>query len=108
MDINALQNYYRIQNPTNVGRVGRTNSEATGTDSDKIRTDKVDISSQGSFKAQLAACAKSYASQSASTASPERIAQLKQQYSADACPVSGTDIAGSVMRYILGASGSSI
>jgi hypothetical protein len=105
MDINALQNYYRIQQPqTGFGRVARgTGDGAARTDADTARADKVDISSEGSFKAQLAAYTKSYAAQSEKAASPEKIARLKQQYSGDACPVSGADIAGAITRYVLGA-----
>ena len=105
MDINSLQNYYRIQqSQTGYGRVQRGANEGTvRTETDSVRSDKVDISSEGSFKAQLAAYTKSYAAQSGKGASPEKMARLKQQYSGDACPVSGADIAGAITRYVLGA-----
>lgn len=103
MDINSVQNYYRIQSAVGTGRVSRPNAETAPAEVERSRTDKIDISSEASFKAQLSAYAKSYSAQSNQTASNERISQLKRQYQGDACPVSGRDIASAVMQYTLGA-----
>ncbi len=102
MDINSIQNYYRIQSTVNVGRVSRPNAEAASAESAQQRTDKIDISSEASFKSQLGTYAKVYSAQSKQAASAERVAQLKEQYQGDCCPVNGQDIASSIMQYTLG------
>ena len=101
MEINAIQNYMRVQPAVTTGRAVRPAADVAAA-AETTRSDKVDFSSQASFKAQLGASAKQYAMQSTETASAERISQLKQQYQGDACPVSGTDIASAIMKYTIG------
>lgn len=103
MDINGVQNYYRVQSSMNAYKASRPNSEAAPSESVQQRTDKIDISSEASFKSQLGVYSKACCAQSRQTASPERIAQLKEQYQGDSCPVGGRDIASSIMQYTLGA-----
>lgn len=102
MEINSLQNYYRLQNTANTCRVKRNVEENTPSASESYGTDKVAISSDASFKAELSSLAKTYSAQSAKTASQERIEALKEAYREDNCPVSGRDIASAVMKYALG------
>lgn len=102
MDINAIQNYMRVQPAVTTGRPVRATSDAAAAAAAETRVDKADFSSQASFKAQLGAYAKTYAASSAEPASAERITQLKAQYQGDSCPVSGTDIASAIMKYSLG------
>ena len=100
MDINAIQNYMRIQPSVTTGRAVRPVAEAAA--ASEGRVDKADFSSQASFKAQLGAVAKTYAARASEPASAERISELKQQYQGDACPVSGVDIASAIMKYSIG------
>ena len=104
MEINSIQNYYRTQataNSTNAKKaVEETNIPAT----DTRGTDKIDISSEASFKAELSKQAKTYASKSNEGIPSERISELKQQYQGDTCPISGSNIAAKIIAGILGPS----
>ena len=105
MEISSVQNFYRMQNAQQVSRVKRPAEDTTAASASaqSYETDTVDLSADASFRAGLAASARSYAAQSTQEASPERIAALKQAYAGDATPVSGRDIAGSMLRSALGA-----
>ena len=100
MDINAIQNYMRIQPAVTTGRAVRPLAETAA--ASESRVDKADFSSQASFKAQLGSLAKTYAAQGTAPASAERISELKQQYQGDECPTSGVDIASAIMKYSIG------
>lgn len=104
MDINKIQRYMNVSPALNTGRTARPAADSVSATAaaSETRADKVDLSSQAGFKAQLGAYAKIYAAEASKPASPERINQLKQQYQGDACPVSGTDIASAVLKYTLG------
>ncbi len=102
MEISSVQNFYRMQNAAAYGRVKRGAEEATAAAAQTRETDTVNLSSEASFRATLAASARSYAVQSTQSTSAERIAALKQAYAGDNVPVSGRDIASSVMRAALG------
>ena len=101
MDINAIQNYMRIQPAVTTGRAARPAAEAAAV-SAETRSDKVNFSSEASFKAQLGTQARLYAAKVSEPVSAERISQLKAQYQGDACPVKGADIASAIMKYTLG------
>ena len=101
MDINAIQNYMRIQPAVTTGRAVRPVAEAAQTAAE-TRVDKADFSSEASFKAQLGTQAKLYGTKASEPASAERISQLKAQYQGDSCPVKGADIASAIMKYTLG------
>ena len=105
MEISSVQNFYRMQNTQAVNRVKRPAEETaqTATAAQTMETDTVDLSADASFRSSLAASARGYAAQSAQGASPERIAELKKTYAGDNVPVSGKDIAASVMHSALGA-----
>lgn len=102
MEISSVQNFYRTQNVATYGRVKRNTEETTAAATLNRETDTVDLSSEASFRATLAASARSYAAQSTQSVSAERIAALKQTYAGDNVPVSGGDIASSIMRAALG------
>ncbi len=104
MDINKIQRYMSVSPSLSTGRAARpvAESAASSAAAAETRADKVDLSSQASFKAQLGAYAKIYAAEASKPASPARINQLKQQYQGDTCPASGTDIASAVLKYTLG------
>ena len=102
MEISSVQSFYRMQNTAAFGRVKRSAEETAASSAQTRETDTVDLSSEASFRATLAASARSYAAQSAQPASAERIAELKQAYADDTVPVSGKDIASSVMRAAFG------
>lgn len=102
MEISSIQNFYRMQNAATYGRVKHCAEETTAAAAQTRETDTVDLSSEASFRATLAASARSYAAQSTQNASAERIAALKQAYAGDSVPVSGKDIASSVMRAAFG------
>lgn len=105
MEINSIQNYYRLQNAANTGRVKRMPEESASlTSSESYGTDKVAISSEASFKAELSSFAKVYATKNKQEVSPERIEELKMAYKDDNCPVSGRDIASSIIKSTFGTS----
>lgn len=105
MEISSVQNFYRMQNTQQVSRVKRSSEDSTtaAVSAQNYETDTVDLSADASFRTGLAASARSYAAQSTQGASAERISALKQAYAGDNTPVSGKDIAASMMRSALGA-----
>ena len=102
MEISSGQNFYRMQNTATLGRVKRPTEETVSSAAQSYETDTVDLSADAGFRATLAANAKTYAAQSTQGASPERIAALKQAYAGDNVPVSGVQIASSIMRAAFG------
>ncbi len=103
MEINPIQNYYRMQTATNSTNTKKAADEPIAAATDTTRgTDTIDISSQASFKAELSKYAKTYAAKNSEGASSERIDALKQQYQGDSCPLSGSDIASRIIAGILG------
>lgn len=105
MEISSVQNFYRMQNAATLGRVKRPAEEtASSAAAQSYETDTVDLSADAGFRASLAANARTYAAQSTQNASPERIAALKQAYAGDSVPVSGVQIASSIMRAAFGVS----
>ena len=104
MEINPIQNYYRMQATTNTTNTKKAVEETTTPATDTRGTDTIDISSEASFKAELSKQAKTYAANNSEEVSSERIAQLKQQYQGDTCPISGSDIAAKIIAGILGPS----
>ena len=101
MEINSIQNYYRMQAAVSPAGARKTAEEAAAA-AETRGADKIDISAEASFKAELGKYARTYAAKSGKGASPERIEALKQQYQADACPVSGNDIAAKIVSGLLG------
>ena len=104
MAINPIQNYYRAQaaSNTNQNNAKKTIEESSTMAADTRGTDKIDISAEASFKAELGKYAKTYAAKSSEGTSKERIAELKQQYQGDSCPISSSDIASKIIAGILG------
>jgi len=102
MEINSIQNFYRLQNSTNTGRAKKTAEESTYAPSETHGTDKINISSEASFKAELSTYAKVSSSQNAQNVSAERIEKLKEAYKGDNTPVSGRDIASAIIKYTFG------
>jgi hypothetical protein len=101
MEINSIQNYYRMQTAASPANA-RKAAEETAAAAETRGADKIDISAEASFKAELGKYARTYSAKYGKGASPERIAELKEQYQADACPVSGSDIAAKIVSGILG------
>lgn len=102
MEINSIQNFYRLQNSANTGRVKKAAEESVYSPSESYGTDKINISSEASFKAELSTYAKVSATQNAQNVTAERIEKLKEDYKGDNCPVSGRDIASSILKYTFG------
>lgn len=103
MEIGSVQNFYRMQSTQQLGRVKRSSEDARAS-VQGYETDTVDLSADAGFRATLAASARSYAAQSTQKASPEHIAALRQAYAGDKTPVSGKEIAASVLCTALGTS----
>ena len=102
MEINSIQNYFRTQAATNPSNTKKAVEEINTPAADTSGTDTIDISSEASFKAELSRQAKTYAAKNNEAASSERIAELKQQYQGDVCPISGSNIAAKIIAGILG------
>ena len=102
MEIKPIQNYYKTQAAANSTNTKKTVEEISAPAADTRGTDKIDISSEASFKSELGKYAKTYAAKSTEAASKERISELKQQYQGDTCPISGSDIAAKIISGILG------
>ena len=101
-----IPNFHDIRRVANISyRSGSMKSKSTEdikptqTDSDSIK-----ISTVGSFQSKLDGYTKQYASvnDSDNAISPSQILHLKTAYSNDNCPVSGVDIAASILTQTLG------
>ena len=102
MEIKPIANYYKAQATSNAVNAKKTVEENIVTAGDTRGKDKIDISAEASFKAELGKYAKTYSVKCTEEASPERISELKQQYQGDTCPISGSDIAAKIISGILG------
>lgn len=103
MEINSIQNYYRMQTAATTANSKKTPIEENTTSVTEGRTtDTIEISPEASFKSELNTYTKACASKNAEGVSDERIAQLKQKYKGDSCPISSSDIASSIISGILG------
>jgi anti-sigma28 factor (negative regulator of flagellin synthesis) len=102
MEISPIQNYYKMQAAANPANAKRTAEDGEAPVSDARTADSIDISAEASFKAELNKMTKTYASKGKEEVSGERIAELKQKYQGDACPISGSDIASKIIAGILG------
>ena len=102
MEIGSIQNYYRMQAAANPANTKKTVEDNTASTIDTRGTDTIDISSEASFKAELSKQAKTYAAKSNEEVSSQRIAELKQKYQGDTCPISGSNIASKIIAGILG------
>ncbi|MFB0920117.1 MAG: flagellar biosynthesis anti-sigma factor FlgM [Oscillospiraceae bacterium] len=102
MEIKPIQNYYKTQATANSANTKKTVEESSAPVADTRGADKIDISAEASFKAELGKYARTYAARSTEEASTERISELKQQYQGDTCPISGSDIAAKIISGILG------
>ncbi|NLW64975.1 MAG: hypothetical protein GXY26_01900 [Clostridiales bacterium] len=102
MEINHIQNFYRLQNTPDAARVKRTSEGPRSEAFETCGKDEVAISSDASFKAALSSYAKAYASNKNQEVSAERVEALKSAYSGDNCPVSGRDVAAAVIKYTFG------
>ncbi len=107
MSIKGIHDRYQIQKAGGLDRpyVQREKDGASASkDSTAPKGDVIDISAGGSFKARLDAEVKRMSQQleSAPQTSTARIAQLREQYSGDNCPLSSNDIAAAVLEKVCG------
>jgi len=104
MEINSIQNYYRMQATANTANAAKKTpiEENTTSITEGRTTDTIEISSKASFKSELNTYTKASAAKNNAEVSDERIANLKQQYQGDSCPISSSDIATSIISGILG------
>ncbi len=102
MEIKPIANYYKAQAAANTLNTKKTVEENNTPVADARGTDKIDISAEASFKAELGKYAKTYTAKITDGASSERITELKQQYKGGTCPISGSDIAAKIISGILG------
>lgn len=102
MEINHIRNYYHLQNASNSGRVKKSSEGIQSEGFETYGKDEVAISSDASFKATLSSYAKAYASHKKQDVSAQQIEKLKAEYAGDNCPVSGRDIAASIIKYTFG------
>lgn len=100
MEINNIKNFFRLQNTVDPTRVNKTAAELKSETFEPRGKDRVAISPEANFKAELSSYAKVYAKNL--EVSSERLEELKAAYAGDNCPVSGRDIAASVIRHVLG------
>jgi len=111
MEINSIQNsHYPINtnntnNTNNISREKKTTEDSTTSHAETYGTDTVEISSNGSFKAELGTYSKTFEAHSKQNASQERIDELKTAYTGDNSPVSGIDIASAIAKYTFGKTG---
>ncbi len=103
MNIKGIHDYYTAIGAVDSAR--RTNSVAHSAEAASPASapqDEIKISSQGSFRAQLAASVKEVAADFNAPASPDRIQTLREAYRDDACPVPAAQIADSILLGVLG------
>ena len=104
MEIKPIANYYKMQT-TATSINAKKPVEETGAQVTETRgTDKIDISAEANFKAELSKQSKTYAIKSNEEVSQARISELKLKYQGDSCPISGSDIAAKIISGILGPS----
>lgn len=106
MEINNIHNFYRVNSKALAGKTahiptGKTAKIGTPENFHSKVGDSINISSDASFKAQLGKYAKAYKAKNMEKVSPERMAQLKEQYKENNCPISSKNIAAAVIKYTL-------
>lgn len=101
MEIKNIQNYYKVQ-AANAQNLKRTAEENNTPAAGSRAADTVDISAEASFKAEMSKKARANAVNGSEKTSGARIAELKQKYQGDTCPVSGSDIAKKIIDCVLG------
>ena len=71
---------------------------------ERIGSDTITISPKASFQAKLDVETKKYAATEKADCgiAPARMEQLKNAYQGDHCPVSGSDIASSILKQVCG------
>ncbi len=103
MEINSIQNYYRMQTAASTASAKKAPVEENTTSITEGRTtDTIEISSEASFKSELNTYTKACAAKNTEEVSADRIAELKQKYQGDSCPIASSDIASSIISGILG------
>jgi hypothetical protein len=105
MEINSINNSYHTINQTNISRDKKTVEDNSASSGEAYGTDKVDISPDGNFKSGLNTYSKKVETEAKSSASQEKIEQLKTTYAGNNCPTSSVDIASAIMKYALGKNG---
>ncbi len=107
MNINSVKDYYRyrvtaegVKKPT--GETKLTNSGGANANANATAADAVSISSQGSLRAQLLSETRENASDFNSTLGGDRLAELREQYAGDACPITSMSLAESILVNVLG------
>ncbi len=63
-------------------------------------SDQVNISSEGTFRAQLEKYGRTYAAQGSQPTSAQRLEELKAQYQGDNCPICGKDVATAILARV--------
>ena len=105
MEINSIQNSFQTINASNINRDKKAVEDSAAAPSETLGTDTVEISSDGNFKSELGIYSKTFEAHSKTSASQEKIEQLKQTYADNNCPPSSVDIASAIMKYALGKNG---
>jgi len=96
-----LQNVYPINKPGTAGQIPVVKKDpGFPVVQPAAEGDMVQISSDAAQKGKLNAFSAALFREMNSAAGPERMAQLKEQYAGDNCPVSGADIAGAIVARI--------
>ncbi len=101
MSIKGVGDAYRIQTANSIQRKNEK-SEVGSSGESKNNFDRVDISSQAMFRAQVASAGKSFANAASEQVSAQRISALAQKYAGESCPVEGGAIAESMIARIIG------
>ena len=102
MDIKGIQNNYQIHFAALRGKMSQKTEQTP--QAQKSRSDSIDISPAGALQSKVESAAVTYtaiAKENASV-SAARIAALKIKYQGDASPVSGMDIAQSILEKVCG------
>ncbi len=104
MKINGIKDFYKTIGSNGSGEPVRKPASSHNYEAALVPTkDKIQISPQASFRSRLAASVREQAAKFNEPAGEERIAALRDAYQGDACPVSSDQIAGAILRDVLGA-----
>ncbi len=103
MNINSVKDYYRYRVTTEGVKkpTGETKHAKDGGTASAV-TDSVSISSQGSLRTQLLSEVRDTAAEFNSTISEDKLAELRQKYADNLCPITSMSLAESIITNVLG------
>jgi len=102
MEIRRIYTSYMHNSEKPAGKPGKTADDSSPAGKVSGNVDTIELSSNASFRSQLESAKKSCVKAVSGEISPQRIAELKNRYQGNSCPVPGESVAGAILNRILG------